>query len=155
NWTSTGTLAMSNGDFSLLDGGTASFASATIGTAPQDADVLVSGTDSAVTTTGDLVLGDGTGTGTITLADAGRLSVGGAFTLANVAGSTGVLNIGGAEGDPAAVAGVLDAATLAFGPGTGELVFNHTNTDYQFATGVSGAGTIRQIAGDTNLTGNS
>ena len=155
NWTSTGTLAMTNGSFSLLDGGAASFASATIGSAPQTANLLVSGANSIFTTTGDLTVGNGTGTGVITLADAAHLAVGGTFTLAGVAGSTGVLNIGGAEGQAADAAGFYDAPTLAFGAGTGRLNFNHTETNYAFATAMSGAGTVNQVAGVTNLTGDS
>jgi len=161
SWTSTSSLTMTNGDLSVLGGGAASFASATIGSADEGADVLVSGANSTFTTTGDLVLGaapSGTDTssiGIITLADTARLNVGGAFTLANVAGATGVLNIGGAEGEAATVAGFLDAPTLTFGVGTGRLNFNHTETDYEFETVMSGAGTINQVAGVTNLTGNS
>ncbi len=156
NWTSTGSLAFTNNAFSVLAGGAASFASASIGTAPADtANLLVSGANSTFTTTGDLVLGDSTGTGIITLSDAAHLSVGGTFTLANVAGSTGVLNIGGAEGQAADAVGFYDAPTLAFGAGTGRLNFNHTETSYAFATAMSGTGTINQVAGVTNLTGNS
>ena len=68
---------------------------------------------------------------------------------------TGILNIGGAEGQAAAAAGFLDAATLTLGGGAGRLNFNHLDTDYEFAAAMSGAGSINQVSGDTNLTGNS
>ena len=161
NWTSTGTLAMGNGNFSLLAGGAASFASATIGSADEGASLTVSGANSIFATTGDLVLGaapggtDTASSGAITLADGGTLSVGGTFTFAGVAAATAVLNIGGAEGQAAAGAGIFGPSTLAFGPGTGRLNFNHTDTGYEFANAISGAGAINQVAGVTSLTGNS
>lgn len=155
NWTSTGSLLMTAGSFTLDQGGTASFTSATFGAAPQAANLLVSGAGSSFTTTGDLTIGSGTGTGALTLTDGGQASVGGTFTLADAGTATGILNIGGAEGQAAAATGMFDAAALVFGPGEGRLNFNHTDTDYQFAAQMSGAGTINQMAGVTTLTGDS
>lgn len=157
NWTSTGTLAMSHGAFSLLDGGAASFASASLGsaTAARPVTIAVDGAGSRLATSGDLVIGSGAGSGDITLADGGQLSVGGVFTLADGADATGVLSIGGAEGQAATAAGLLDSATLAFGAGTGRVNFNHTGADYLFSAAMSGAGTINQVAGVTRLTGDS
>jgi fibronectin-binding autotransporter adhesin len=59
-----------------------------------------------------------------------------------------------AGGQAAAAAGVLDAAALSF-EGRATLVFNHTETDYGFATALSGFGTIEHRAGVTRLTGDS
>lgn len=160
NWTSTGTLALNSGDFSLLAGGAASFASATIGSADEGADLLVSGANSIFTTTGDLVIGtapggtDAASTGTVTLANGGRLRVGGTLTLAGDSAATGNLVIGSATGAPT-TAGLLDAAALVFGPGTGSFSFNHTGTNYGFAAAMSGAGSIFHSAGVTRLTGDS
>ena len=153
NWTSTGSLLMTGGSFTLDQGGAASFASATFGTAPQGASLLVSDADSSFATTGDLTIGSGTGTGILTLSDGGHLTVGGNFVLADSATATGVLNIGGAEGAGAEATGVFDAATLNLGSATSRINFNHTDPGYAFATVVSGAGSVNQTAGITILTG--
>ncbi|RUT97183.1 autotransporter outer membrane beta-barrel domain-containing protein, partial [Mesorhizobium sp. USDA-HM6] len=44
---------------------------------------------------------------------------------------------------------------IQFGSGTGAINFNHTETNHGFASDISGAGTINQLAGVTKLTGNS
>ncbi|MEJ1992663.1 MAG: autotransporter domain-containing protein [Maritimibacter sp.] len=97
------------------------------------------------------------GTGELTLADGGTASVNsgaGSLYLGRWAGSTGTLNIGAASGDAAVGAGTVEATALTFGAGTGTLVFNHTDADYDFAPDITGAGTISHLAGVTNLTGN-
>ncbi|MDQ0251937.1 fibronectin-binding autotransporter adhesin [Sphingomonas kyeonggiensis] len=152
NWTSTGTLAMTNGSFSLLNGGAASFASAVIGSATtRPAALLVSGPASVFTTSGDLTIGTGTGTGVLTLADGGSIAVGGTFTLADNAGATGVLNIGGAEAAAAAAAGLFTLPALDLGSATSRINFNHTNPAYAFAALISGAGSLNQTTGTTIL----
>ncbi|WP_114953406.1 autotransporter-associated beta strand repeat-containing protein [Sphingosinicella terrae] len=153
NWTSTGSLLMTAGDFTVDQGGVATFASATFGSAPQAASLQVSGADSSFATTGDLVIGSGTGTGVLTLTDGGHVTVGGTLTLAEDAGATGILNIGGAEGAAAAASGVFDAATLGLGSATSRLNFNHTDPGYVFATVLTGTGNVNQTAGTTILTG--
>lgn len=155
NWTSGGSLLMTAGNFTVDQGGAASFTSATFGTAPQAAGLSVSGASSSFATTGDLVIGSGSGTGALTLADGARVDVGGAFMLADNAAATGILNIGGAEGSAAAAAGVFDAPTLNLGSVTSRVNFNHTETDYDFASAMSGTGAINQAAGITRLTGDS
>jgi len=155
NWTSTNTLLMAAGDFAVDQGGAASFASATFGTAPQAARLSVSGGNSSFATIGDLVIGSGTGTGALTLTDDGRVDVGSTFILADNGAATGILNIGGAEGSVAAAAGVFDAPTLTFGSATSRLNFNHIDADYVFTAALSGAGALNQIAGTTRLTGDS
>ncbi|OKH87554.1 autotransporter domain-containing protein [Thalassospira sp. TSL5-1] len=92
--------------------------------------------------------GGGTGTGTV--------------DIAKSAGSTGTLIIGAAAGSDAVAAGTLNAATVAFGSGltgsetsTGKIVFNITNTDYTFASNITGAGSVDIEAGTVNLTGTS
>jgi outer membrane autotransporter protein len=84
---------------------------------------------------------------------AARVSAGGTFTIAKETGSTGTLNIGAASGDTAVAAGTLDAGTIAFGAGTGTIVFNHTDTDYTFGADISGSGALEHYSGTTNLTG--
>jgi fibronectin-binding autotransporter adhesin len=154
-WTNATTLALRSGTLSVLDGAQLSTGSANITAGANPVALIVSGANSTFSNAGDLVVG-GAGTGaTVTLANGGRMSVGGQLSLADTAGGTAVLNIGGAEGQAAEGAGVLDAATLALGPGTARVNFNHTEADYTFATAMSGAGTISQRAGVTRLTGDS
>ena len=66
---------------------------------------------------------------------------------------TGTLNIGAAAGSPAAAPGTLTANTVAFGAGTGLLVFNHTSPYYVFTPAITGCGTIEVLAGNTILAG--
>ncbi|MCH8686648.1 autotransporter outer membrane beta-barrel domain-containing protein [Sphingosinicellaceae bacterium A1X5R2] len=156
-WTNAQDLRFENGTLSILDGATMSTGSALIAQIAAATELLVSGSGSSFSSLGDLSAGGTNGTAVITLADGGRLGVGGAFTLGYVASATGsgTLNIGGAEGQAAAGAGVLEAATLALGPGAARLNFNHTESDYTFATPLSGTGAVNQVAGVTRLTGDS
>ena len=97
------------------------------------------------------------GHGILTLSGDGTLTSIGPVFLSNVEASTGVLNIGAAAGAPAAAAGILDAPGVAFGVGTGTLVFNHTEPGYVFSTDLqsntSGTHIIDHVAGTTILTG--
>ncbi|MDX8457005.1 autotransporter outer membrane beta-barrel domain-containing protein [Mesorhizobium sp. VK9D] len=114
----------------------------------------VSGPGSTWTSSGNLNIGIG-GTGTLTIANGGAVSAGGAVDIAVLAGSVGTLNIGAASGSPAAAAGSLNAASIQFGAGAGAINFNHTDTNYAFASAIGGVGIINQIAGTTNLTADS
>ena len=154
SWTMSGALSINGGgSVSVLNGGVATAASSSIGTAPGMGSLLISGLGSDYSIAGNVTIG---GNGTVTLDNGGRMSVGGVLTLASTAGANGVLNIGGAEGQAAMGAGILDAATLTFGPGTGRLNFNHTDTHYEFATVLSGTGTVNHTGpGLTEITGNS
>lgn len=93
------------------------------------------------------------GEGELTVADNATLR--GTVRIALLGGSKGALNIGAAAGSAAETAGIVDAATVEFGAGTGKLVFNHTNADYKFAGQIMGVGNIQHHAGTTLLTGNS
>ncbi|MBW8640679.1 autotransporter domain-containing protein [Hoeflea sp. WL0058] len=129
-----------------LPGGTASAAT-------------VSGAGSTWTNTGAVFsIGLG-GDGTLTIREGGLVSATD-MSIAQSSGSKGTLNIGAAAGEAPAAPGTLDASTLAFGDGTGKLIFNHTDTTgaYEFAPGMSSGGglsTIEHLAGYTNLTGDS
>ena len=92
------------------------------------------------------------GEGKATVAEGATLR--GTVRIAHEAGSRGTLNIGAAAGSTAAAAGVIDAATVQFGAGTGKLVFNHTSTDFRLAAEIKGAGTVEHHAGTTLFTGN-
>lgn len=143
------------GKLNILNGGVVSDASANVGNGtPSQGSVVVDGAGSTWINTGDVSVGLG-GSGTVTIANGGLVSVGGTATIAKHAGSTGTLNIGAAAGSVATGAGTFNAANLAFGAGTGTLNFNHTDANYTFASAMTGTGTIDQLAGSTNLTGNS
>ncbi len=103
--------------------------------------VTVSGAGSIWRNTYSVYVGNN-GAGALTIADGGTVNADFGLQVAEDSGSTGTLNIGAAATDPAAAAGILDADTLAFGAGAGTLVFNHTDSDYDFATAISGPGTI-------------
>lgn len=109
------------------------------------------------------------GNGTLTIANGGLVTVGaqqtdgsydGTVTVASDSTSTGTLIIGAAAGNTAVAAGTLKAANVAFGLGNGTLVFNHTDTNYDFTAAISSdissnSSTIQQIAGFTTLSGDS
>ncbi|WP_246686004.1 autotransporter domain-containing protein [Mesorhizobium sp. B2-4-6] len=115
--------------------------------------VMVTGAGSSWTNSGDLYVGT-FGAGSLTIQNGGMVSAGSVF-VASAAASTGTINIGSGIGDAATAPGILAAADLQFFQGSGSLVFNHTGANYGFATNLSGGGTVRQMAGFTNLTGNS
>ncbi len=158
SWSNAGDLYVGYGGIGTLaiaNGGTVSNKIGLIG---QDTgasgSVLVDGAGSKWINSGSLVIGN-SGTGTLTLSDGGIASTGGVALLADQAGSTGTLNIGGAAGSAAKAAGTLNAGTLEFGQGSGTLNFNHTDSGYTFAASMLGTGTINHLAGTSNLTGNS
>ncbi|MGO4677596.1 autotransporter outer membrane beta-barrel domain-containing protein [Bosea sp. 2YAB26] len=91
------------------------------------------------------------GTGALTIADGGVVAAPSVVIAANT-GSTGTLNIGAGAGNPAAAPGTVRAPSVAFGVGTGTVNFNHTSSDYAFASAISGNGTVNVLAGTTTLT---
>lgn len=110
----------------------------------------IDGAGSAWTVDGQMVVGAG-GAGTLRAVDGGRIAAAG-IEIARDAGSSGKLIIGGETA--AAAAGVVNAPTIAFGAGDGELIFNHTG-DITVSAALSGNGEVRQQAGRTNLSGDS
>lgn len=94
------------------------------------------------------------GNGTVTVSDGALIKARNQISIASFAGSTGVLNIGAAEGSAAAAAGHLDGGLLGvvLGEGDATLVFNHTETNYDFDQVLSGTGTIKLLAGTTRFT---
>ena len=154
-------LNLYTGTLDVLDGATYQTTAGRIGSyngAIQRAytgSLRVDGDGSVFNASGDVSVGfRDTVTGIVTLSNGGTLRAGGNLRVAEVATSVGRFNIGAASGEAAARAGVLDAATLSFGAGTGSLTFNHTDADYVFGTGIGGNGTIHHEAGTTTLTGN-
>lgn len=122
--------------------------------AGSDGTAIITGTGSRLHGDGLIYVGNG-GVGTVTLRDNGEIESAAGLRVANSIGSTGTLNIGAAEGDAAAAPGIVDVSAINFGSGTGEIVFNHTGTNYTFAPGISGNGTLTFEAGHTILSGDS
>ena len=95
------------------------------------------------------------GTGTLNLFDGGSINDN-SLQIAYDIGTTGTVNIGGAEGDPAKVSGNLNVNTITFnsngGGSNGTLNFNTTDGT-TIRAAISGEGTINQIAGTTVFTG--
>lgn len=115
--------------------------------------VVVNGTGSTLTSQVEISLG-GSGTGTLTLANGGKAKSTNTFHIAQNGGSTGTLNIGAADGQAATGAGIVEATAIAFGAGTGKIVFNHTDENYILSSNISGNGTLDFLSGTTILTGN-
>ncbi|MBL3594435.1 autotransporter domain-containing protein [Rhodovulum sulfidophilum] len=129
--------------------------------------VLMAATGASVDIGGGLAIGVNDGSnGTMRVSRGATVSVGtedgegnydGTISVAQNSGSTGTLIIGGdrtAGGDyERADAGRVNAGTLAFGDGTGSLVFSITDTDYTFGLDVTGGGAIEAYNGTVSLTG--
>lgn len=145
----TGTLNVQNGGSISNVVGVIGSSSGATGT------VTVTGSGSSWTNSSELRVGND-GTGTLTLADRGNVSIAsgtGAVNVGRNTGSVGTLNIGSDALSTASTPGTLSASSVAFGAGTGSLVFNHTSSGYDFAPSITGSGTIRNIAGTTILSG--
>lgn len=142
---------------SILDGGVVATTSMRIGIAGgRAASVTVSGAGAELTTSAvnDLEIARGGATGTLTLANGGQATVragAGTLNIANGATSTGTLNIGGAVGQAAQAAGVLNAARVLFGGGTGLVNFNHTDAAHTFAVPIAGNGGVLQSGPGTTV----
>ncbi|WP_136622784.1 autotransporter domain-containing protein, partial [Mesorhizobium sp. 10.2.3] len=156
-WNSAGLVVGSGGTGTLTiqNGGKVSSVSSWIGLVPgSTGTVTVDGAGSAWTNSDTLVVGP-YGTGMLTIANGGTVSTASGMEIAAFAGSTGTLNIGGASGQAAAAPGTLTTPSVAFGAGTGRIVFNHTASNYDFAPIISGAGAVTVENGTTILTATS
>jgi T5SS/PEP-CTERM-associated repeat protein/autotransporter-associated beta strand protein len=153
-----GTLNILNGaTVSVNTTGSAGIGGVSTGT------VTVNGAGSTWTT-GSLTIGGGflltPASGTLTIQNGGVVTAGGQVLIARDAGAVGTLNIGAGAGATAAAPGTLNAESVVFGKGTGRIVFNHTSTDYTFASRIgqivgAAPGNLLIEAGTTNLTANS
>lgn len=140
------------GYLSVLNGGSVTGNRLHIGNeVGSSGEALVSGAGSNLTVADRLSIGI-EGDGELTVANGGTVSAD-RIVIADDAGSSGILNIGAAAGDAAATAGLIDTDTVIFGDGDGEIVFNHTATDYVFGADVTGTGTLSFLSGITELTG--
>ena len=143
------------GELNITNGGSVFSSYAIVGTNGNSrGTVTVSGPSSRWANDGWLVAG-WYGAGNLTVSDGGEVSAA-AIYVGQPGGSDSIINIGAAQGDPAAAPGTLTTASVVLAA-QGSLVFNHTSADgsYLFDPQILGAGSIKQIAGATNLTGNS
>ncbi len=149
------------GALSLSDGATASASVVAIGEDSgingtlllTGAGTKLSSIPNAGTFLGNVYAGS-TGNGTITVQNGASVLASNQFRIGYNAGSTGKLIIGAAEGQTAVGSGAVTAnAGLAFGSGTGSIIFNHTDDAYTFTPTITGSGSIRNLAGTTSLTG--
>jgi autotransporter family porin len=160
NWTNNNRLtigAAGTGSLTISNGGTVSN---TFGTISSNSDsigsVTVDGAGSSWTNSVALLIGE-FGKGTLSISNGGIVNVdsgNGPVTIAGQSASNGTLNIGAAASDTAIAAGILNAASVTFGTGTGKLVFNHTDTAYNFSPTITGSGAIGLFSGTTRFTGN-
>ncbi|WP_441241336.1 autotransporter domain-containing protein [Tardiphaga sp. 768_D3_N2_1] len=155
SWTNSGNLSVGNsraGTLTIENGGAVSNVTGWIGVnAGSTGTVTVDGAGSSWANSGTLFVGN-SGTGTLTIANGGAVSTASGMQIAALAGSTGTLNIGAASGQAAAAPGTLTTPSVAFGAGTGRIVFNHTASNYNFAPIISGAGAVTVENGTTILT---
>ncbi|UFZ06599.1 autotransporter domain-containing protein [Bradyrhizobium ontarionense] len=157
-WTSSGNLGIGSqgsGTLTIRNGAAVSNAFGSLAIQPgSTGTVTVDGTGSTWTNSADIHVGYG-GTGTLTVRNGASVSASTMF-IAYQAGSVGTLNIGAAVGQAATAPGMLSAASVNLGSGNGEIVFNHTGTNYTFAPVITGSGagtrTVRVEAGKTILT---
>jgi len=159
---SSSTLTISNGGQVIVSptAGGAGSGNVTIGGAGNvTASMLVDGAGSTFTSPTNLVLG-AAGAGSLTISNGGAVyltSAGSLLTLGGGSGSSGVLNIGAAAGSAAVAPGTLNAGGVVFSStATGPLAvnFNHTSSNYVFATPITGTGAVNSLAGTTIFTTN-
>jgi len=167
-WNNNGVLYVGSsgtGELTIENGGAVSNTAGYIGRAPgSSGTATVTGTGSLWNNNSTLTIGL-SGAGELIIADNGRVMVATDVQVAASSGSIGTLNIGASRGQAAVAPGVLDARSVIFGAGTGEVVFNHTVTNYVFdaainngasnavgsGTGLVGTGLVEAIAGRTIL----
>jgi T5SS/PEP-CTERM-associated repeat protein/autotransporter-associated beta strand protein len=118
----------------------------------------VDGAGSVWQSSSEFHVGGGSGEGRLTLINGGKISVSngaGTLNIATNSGSKGAVNIGGSNVASSTSAGVIEAAKVAFGNGTGSLNFNQNNSLTLSAaiTGGSGGTVKQQGSGTTILTG--
>jgi len=144
------------GNMTVSDGGTVNIGFFTsIGDgAGSTGNLLVTGAGSTLNESNYvLAVGTHSATGTLTIADGATVTA--PTVVVGQDSSTGTLNIGAAAGDAAVAAGNLvtydGQLTLGDGSGAGTLVFNHTDTNYDFGLAIGGTGNVNVLAGRTIL----
>ncbi|MDN0120257.1 autotransporter outer membrane beta-barrel domain-containing protein [Yersinia frederiksenii] len=142
-----------NGSIVVSDGGSLSSADSYVGVASGSrGDILVTGANSTWINNGDMRFGENGGNTSLTINNNGLVKTN-SIIIANDATSTSVLNIGSAAGDAATSAGNINTPLITLGNGDGSIVFNHTDTNYQFNSAIDGSGKVAVYNGTTVLTG--
>jgi len=153
----TGALSLGDkgrGTLNLSDGGTVETVSSVFGKdSGGSGTAIVSGFGTTWTSTGGLMVIGDAGSGVLTLADSANVVANDRVEIAKKSGSTGTLNIGAAAGETATAAGTLQTGAVVFGAGDGSIVFNHTDTAYDFKASLTGTGTLKIMNGETILSG--
>lgn len=153
-----------NGNLTISDGATAWAGTVGVGMDPNgQGSVVVTGTGSQLwakansrltaPTLGNFYIGYA-GDASVVVANGASIMADNQIRIA-YAGGSGKLVVGALAGQSATAAGTVTAAQgIAFGSGTGEIVFNHTSANYSLGANISGAGRIIGENGVTTLTGN-
>ncbi|RCK50301.1 hypothetical protein TH25_11915 [Thalassospira profundimaris] len=124
--------------------------------------ILVTGSGTKLSSISDTFSGKGyigvDGTGTITVQNGATFAMADVLRMGFTADANGTLNIGADANSAAVAAGTVTTTNgVEFYGGTSTIIFNHTETDYEFANAMvskeDGKGTVRTIAGTTRLTG--
>ena len=121
------------------------------------ATILVDGAGSSLTMTlGNSSMLGFWGEAVLTVSNGGSVVSSGQLRLAETADSSATVNIGAAAGEDATAAGTFAVDSINFGAGDAAIIFNHTDTDFELASNLSGSATLRQIgSGTTTLSGSS
>ncbi len=139
------------GTLTLSDGATLETYRSYLGNeAGSSGTVVMTGAGTSWTTARRLFVGTD-GDGTLTISNGARITASG-LVIGWGASSTGVLNVGAAAGQTAVAAGTLDVPAIAFGQGSGKLVFNFTDS-LTVAAAISGAGSVELHSGALTLSG--
>jgi T5SS/PEP-CTERM-associated repeat protein len=116
--------------------------------------LTISGTGSAVISSGYQLTVGGSGTGSVVLTDGGRLSSNSGsrvVVLGDSSSGRGTLNIGARSGEAAAAPGVVDLNQIIGGDGGGVVVFNHTSTNYYLSMNGAENGALMWVHGDISF----
>jgi outer membrane autotransporter protein len=161
-----GNMVVGNVGTGLLEldnAGTLQVAGMTLGLNKNASGVAIAANGANVDVTGDMTIGQRSA-GQFTVMDSAILSVdgnqssgNGTITLGNGAGANGDLIIGSLTGAPVDP-GIVNAARIQFGDGSGGVMFNHTSQLYTFhatLTGGNATSAIHVFGGVTNLTADS
>ena len=147
---------LGNGMLSITNGGSVSSSNSVIGHyGGSSGMVMVSGTGSTWTDASHIFVGDG-GIGALTIADDCVVSVDSGSGIVTLGSATGVgtLNVGAEVFADAAPGGILNAAEVHTGTGTGIAQFNTTATNaapYYFTQDGTSSGTAVLVSGPTQV----
>lgn len=126
--------------------------------------VLVDGENSTLRAVNGIIVGstvspaESSGSGILTVSNGATASSDNFIILASDPGNTGVLNIGGAQGEVAQHAGIIDTPRIHLGntasDRTAILNFNHLSQEFTLSADITGAGKVNHTgSGTTTLTG--